>query len=102
VAVIKKLIKQHKDSIEQFTAAGRVDLVTREARELEILKGYMPAEMGEEEISKIIEDAVTSTGASGIKDMGNVMKDVRAKIGGGADGKLVSELVRRRLSKQEG
>jgi len=100
LAVIKKLMKQRQDSIEQFTAGGRMDLADKEAKELLILRSYVPPEMSREEIIKIVEETVKALGAFGIKDMGNVMKEVRLKAGGSADGKLVSELVRERLSKQ--
>jgi hypothetical protein len=98
IAVIKKQIKQRQDSIEQFTKGSRMDLVEKETRELQILKSYLPPELGEEEIKKIIEEAVAQLGASGMKDMGKVMKEANAKIAGQADGKLVSDLVRQRLS----
>ncbi|HNQ50438.1 MAG: GatB/YqeY domain-containing protein [Candidatus Omnitrophica bacterium] len=99
IAVVKKLIKQHQDSIEQFTAGSRLDLAERETKEMEVLKGYVPAQMPAEEISRVIEEVVAASGASGMKDMGNVMKEVRARTGGRADGKLVSDLVRQRLSR---
>jgi len=99
IAVIKKQIKQRQDSIEQFQKGNRQDLADKESKELEILKSYLPAELSSDEIKKIIEDAILSTGASDIKDMGKVMKEVTAKIAGRADGKLVSDLVRERLSK---
>jgi len=98
VVVIKKLIKQHQDSIEQFKQGNRQDLVDKETKELEILKLYLPPELAEEEIKKIIEEAVSSTCAKDLKDMGKVMKEVAAKIAGRADNKLVSELVRKRLT----
>ncbi|MDD4908014.1 MAG: GatB/YqeY domain-containing protein [Candidatus Omnitrophota bacterium] len=98
IAVIKKQIKQRQDSIEQFTKGNRMDLVEKEARELQILKSYLPPELGEEEIKKIIDEAVAQLGASGMKDMGKVMKEANAKIAGQADGKLVSDLVKQRLS----
>jgi len=99
MAVIRKQIKERQDSIEQFTKGSRQDLADKEAKELQILKFYLPAEMSSDEIKKIIEEAVLLTGASGIKDMGKVMKEVNAKIAGRADGKLVSDLVREKLSK---
>jgi len=99
ISVIKKLMKQRQDSIEQFSAGGRLDLAEKETKELSILKGYVPVEMDCKELSKIIDDVVVSLGAAGIKDMGNVMKEVRAKTQGRADGKLISDLVRQRLSK---
>jgi uncharacterized protein YqeY len=99
IPVVKKQIKQRQDSIEQFTKGGRQDLADKEAKELEILKAYLPPEMPAEEIKKIIEEVVVSTGAQGPKDMGKVMKEVAAKVAGLADGKLVSDLVKERLSK---
>ena len=99
VSVIKKQIKQRQDSIEQFTKGGRLEMADKEKKELEILKVYLPAELPADEIKKVIEEVVTSTGALGIKDMGKVMKEVNAQIAGKAEGKLVSELVKERLLK---
>jgi len=96
--VIKKQIKQHQDSIEQFTRGARVDAAEKEKKEMEILKSYLPAEMSVEQIKSLIEEAVVLTSASGIKDMGKLMKELTVKIAGKADGKLVSDLVRIRLS----
>lgn len=98
IAAIKRLIKQHQDSIEQFKAGARQDLVDKEVRELEILKVYLPLEISEEALGKIVDEAITSTGAAGIKDMGKVMKDVLTRTAGAADGKMVSEMVKSRLS----
>jgi len=96
--VIKKQIKQHQDSIDQFTSGAKLEAAEKEKKELEILKSYLPAEMSVEEIKKLIESAVASTGASGPKDMGKLMKELTQKIAGKADGKLVSDLVRNRLN----
>jgi len=98
LAVIKRIIKQHLDSIDQFTKGNRMDLAEKEQLELVILKAYLPEEMPAEEIKKIIEEAVAATGALGMKDMGKVMKEVKAKTGDRADGKLVSDLVKEKLS----
>ena len=98
ISVIKKQIKQHQDSIEQFTKGNRQDMAEKESKELGILKAYLPPELSEEEIKKIIAEAILTTGSSGIKDMGRVMKEVTSKVKGLADGKLVSDLVRMRLS----
>ena len=98
VAVIKKQIKQRQDSIEQFTKGNRLEMAEKEKKELEILKGYLPPELSVEQIKVLIEEAVVSTGASDIKDMGRLMKELTVKIAGSADGKLVSDLVRQRLS----
>jgi uncharacterized protein YqeY len=99
IAVIRRQIKQHKDSIEQFQKGGRADLVDKEKKELQILESYLPAQLSVEEIRKIIEEAILSCGAQGQKDMGKVMKEVMAKTGSAADTKLVSDLVKERLLK---
>ena len=99
IAVIKKQIKQRQDSIEQFTKGERPEMAQKEKQESEILKTYLPPEMSADEIKKIIEEVASATAASGMKDMGKVMKEVNAKIAGKADSKLVSELVRERLLK---
>lgn len=99
IAVIKKQVKQRQDSIEQFQKGNRQDLADKEIKELAILKGYLPEELAIGEIKKMIEEVVLATGASSIKDMGRVMKEVTAKIAGKADSKLVSDLVREILSK---
>lgn len=97
-AVIKKQIKQRQDSIEQFTRGGRPELAAKEQVEIDIMKVYLPQEMSAGEIRAIIAQAVVETGATGAKDMGNVMKVVRDKAAGRADGKLVSDLVKQKLS----
>lgn len=98
IAVIKKQIKQRQDSIEQFTKGNRLEMADKEKKEYEILKTYLPPELSEKQIKALIEEAIASTGASTMKDMGRLMKELTAKIAGQADGKLVSELVRQRLS----
>jgi uncharacterized protein YqeY len=99
ITVIKKQVKQHQDSIEQFTKGNRGDLATKEAKELEILKGYLPPQLSDEQIKQVIEEAVLALEASGMKDMGKVMKEVSVKAGPGADSKVVSDLVRERLTR---
>ncbi|MBI4335722.1 MAG: GatB/YqeY domain-containing protein [Candidatus Omnitrophica bacterium] len=98
ISIIKKQIKQRQDSIEQFKKGNRQDLADKEIKEAQILKKYLPRELSAEEIKKIIDDAVSATGASGIKDMGKVMKEVMARTGGSADGKLLSDLVKEILT----
>lgn len=98
VTVIKKQIKQRQDSIEQFTKGGRLEMAEKEQKEMEMLKSYLPPELSADEINKIIDEVISATGSSGIKDMGRVMKEVNARIAGQADGKLVSDLVRAKLS----
>jgi len=99
IEVIKKQVKQRQDSIEQFQKGNRQDLADKETKELEILKSYLPPELTVEEIKKIIEEAVALTAAQDMKDMDRLMKEVTAKIAGRADSKLVSDLVREKLSK---
>jgi hypothetical protein len=98
-AVIKKQVRQHQDSIEQFNKGNRPDLVEKESKELKILEAYLPAQACEEEIKKIVDGAIASTGASGLKDMGKVMKEVMAQLGASADSKTVSDLVKEKLQK---
>jgi uncharacterized protein YqeY len=95
--VLKKLIKQRQDSIVGFEKGNRMDLVVKEKAELEILKSYLPSEMSPEAVAKIVDEVVAAAGAVTIKDMGRLMKEVLAKTQGQADGKLVSDLVRKKL-----
>jgi uncharacterized protein YqeY len=99
INVIRKQVKARQDSIEQFKKGARLDLADKETKELEILKSYLPEELAPEEIKKIIEEAINATAAQGLKDMGKVMKEVNVKVAGKADGKLVSDLVKERLTK---
>lgn len=98
LSVVKKQIKQRQDSIEQFTKGERLEMAEKEKKEMEILKGYLPPELSADEIKKIIDEVIALTGALDMKDMGRVMKEVNAKTTGQADGRLVSDLVRERLS----
>lgn len=98
IGVIKKLVKQRKESIEQFTTGGRQDLADQESAELKILEHYLPAQMGREQVEKIVAEVIAATGAKTVKDMGPVMKEVQARTAGAADNKLVSEIVRAKLS----
>ncbi|MBU0469750.1 MAG: GatB/YqeY domain-containing protein [Candidatus Omnitrophica bacterium] len=93
IAVIKKQIKQRQDSIEQFRNGGRPELADKEEAEVVILKFYLPEELSEEEIKKIIDEAIAETQATSMKDMGKVMKVVAEKAQGRADNKVVSSLV---------
>ncbi len=99
VSVIKKQIKQRQDSISQFQAGGRADLVAKEEVELGILKVYLPAEMSAEQITAVVDGIIKSSGATSIKDMGRVMKDALAQLAGKADNQLVSSVVKERLTK---
>ncbi len=98
IGVIKKQVKQHQDSIEQFEKGGRSDLADKEKQELVFLKGYLPQEMSEDKLKPIVDEVVKATGAAGMKDMGRVMKAVVAKVAGRADNKMVSSMVKQALS----
>ena len=96
--VVASLVKQRRDSIEQFTNAGRTDLVEKETAELKVLQAYLPAAATAEEINAAVAEAIAETGASSPKDMGKVMKAVMPKLAGkSADGRAVNEAVRRSL-----
>jgi hypothetical protein len=94
---VRSLIKQRKDSIDQFAKGGRQDLVDKETAEVEVLEVYLPQQLSREEIEAMVREAIVQTGAQGAKDMGKVMKSLIPMIGGRADGKLVSELVKHAL-----
>ncbi len=98
LSVIEKMIKQRKESVAQFQLGGRADLVDRENQEITWLTGYLPAQLGEAELLALIDEAVTSTGAVSIKDMGKVMALVKAKAAGAADMAAVGALIKARLS----
>ena len=98
LAVIQKEVKQRKDSIEQFEKAGRQDLADKEKAELAILESYLPEQMGEEEVRKLVEEAVATTGASSPQEIGKVMGALMPKVKGKADGGMVSRLVKEALS----
>ena len=98
IAVIRKQIKGRQDSIAQFKQGNRLDLAEKESKEWEILKTYLPQEMSADEIKKIIEETIAATGASSMKDMGKVMRELNSKVAGRADAKLVSDLVKQKLS----
>jgi uncharacterized protein len=96
--VLSSLAKQRADSIEQFKKGGRQDLVDKETAELKVLKEFMPEEMSEEVLDREIEATIQETGATGVKDMGKVMKALMPKIAGKADGRMVSDKVKTKLS----
>lgn len=98
LSVIQKEAKQHRDSIEEFTKANRLDLVDKEKKELELLRKYLPSQMSEEEVKNLVKAAISKTGATSAKDMGKVMGAFMPKIKGKADGGLVSRIVREALS----
>ncbi len=97
--VVSALVKQRKDSIEQFSKAGRTDLVEKEAAEVAILESYLPPAADPALVERAVTDAIAETGAASAKDMGKAMKAAMAKLAGQTvDGKVVNELVRKKLS----
>jgi uncharacterized protein YqeY len=99
LAVFNTLVKQRKDSIEQFRKGGREELAQKEESEILIIEEYLPASASDDDIRKAIEDAVTETGATTVKDMGKVMAATKARLAGKTiDGGKVSQLVKERLS----
>jgi len=97
IEVVSGEVKKRRDSIAQFAQGGRQDLIDKEQAELDMLKKYMPKELTEDEIRAIVKDVVSKTGASGMKDIGIVMKDVSPQTKGKADGNLVAKIVRELL-----
>ncbi len=98
LGVVKKLTKQRKDSIEEFQKAGRTDLVDKEKFELSVLETYMPAQMGADQVAAIVESVIKEQGATTMKQMGGVVKEVMARTAGQADGKMISDLVKAKLT----
>ena len=97
IKIVQTLAKQRQDSIEQFKQGGREDLVANEEAELKFLQGFLPAQMSEAEIRKLVEAAVAQSGAKSAKEMGAVMKILMPQTQGKADGKLVNQIVREKL-----
>jgi len=96
--VLVTLIKQRKDSIEQFTRGGRLDLANKEAAEIKVIEQYLPAAVTDEEIASLVEAVIAETGTTSVKDMGKVMKACMARFSGRpVDGSKVSEFVKSRL-----
>jgi uncharacterized protein len=98
LTVVKKICNQHKDSIEQYTTANRQDLVDQEKAQLAIIETYLPKMMAKADLEKIITAVIAETKASSAKDMGAVIKATIAKTAGAADNKMISELVKAKLS----
>lgn len=98
LAVIQRYAKQRRDAIEQYKKANRQDLVEKEQKELNIVLEFLPKQLTEEEIIKIVNETIDEVGATSIKDMGKVMKSVMEKVKGRADGSLVSKIVKEKLS----
>ena len=98
LAVLDKLVKQRKDSAQQFRDADRIDLAEKEEMEMKVLQEYLPAALTAEEIAQLIDDAISSTGAQSMKDMGKVMGLLKPQVQGRADMSEVSTLIKQKLS----
>jgi uncharacterized protein YqeY len=95
---IQGMVRKGEESVEQFKLGGRMDLVEKESKEIEILKSFLPQALTQEEILKIIDETIEETQSTSLKDIGKLMKSVMPKLQGKADGKLVNQLVKERLS----
>jgi uncharacterized protein YqeY len=100
LSVVEKMVKQRKEAITQFEAGGRADLVAKETAEVAILQAYLPAQLSDAELDALITEAISSTGASSVKDMGKVMGVVKAKAQGRADMGAVSARIKQKLAGQ--
>jgi len=98
IRVIQGMMRKGEESLEQFQLGGRMDLVEKERKEIEILKSFLPQSPSQEEILKIIDQSIEETQASSLKDLGKVMKSVMPKLQGKADGKLINQWVKEKLS----
>ena len=97
--LLRSLVKQRRDSIEQYEKAGRQELVDKEKAEIEVIETYLPQAVSREEIEQVVAAAIAETGASSMRDMGKVMKATQAALAGkNADGRLVSEVVKAKLN----
>ena len=96
--VIQGMVRKGEESLEQFKLGGRTDLVEKERQEIEILKSYLPLALTQEEMIKIVDQTIQEVQATSLKDLGKVMKSVMPKLQGKADGKLINQLVKERLS----
>jgi uncharacterized protein YqeY len=97
---LQSLVKQRRDSVEQYEKAGRAELADKERAEIEIIEGYLPQAASREEIEQAVAAAIEETGASSMREMGAVMKAVQARLAGSsADNRLVSEIVKEKLNK---
>ena len=98
LAVLEKMVKQRRESIAQFEAGGRADLVAKESAELAVLAGYLPEQLSEQELDQLVAATIADTGASSIKDMGKVMNALKAKVQGRADMGALGARIKARLS----
>lgn len=98
IAVLTKMVKQRRDSVSQFTAAGRDDLAEKESAEITVLEDFMPQALTDEEVAELLDKAITESGAAGMQDMGKVMGVLKPQIQGRADMGKVSQLVKSKLA----
>ena len=98
IDVIAKESKKRKDSLPDFEKSGREDLIAQVKEEIEILAEYLPKPLSREELEKIVEEVISAVGATSIKEMGIVMKNVKEKVGAAADGKTINEIVKEKLA----
>ena len=97
IAILTKMVKQRRDSVEQYSSAGRSDLADQENAEIVIIEHYLPEQLSEEDVAAIIEEVIAATGAAGPKDMGKVMGQLKGKLAGRADMGAASALVKQQL-----
>jgi len=97
IVLVQKLVKQRKDSASIFIEQGRNDLAEPELAQIAVIEQFLPEQLGEDEIERVVEETIQATGASGMKDMGKVMGMVSKKLAGQADGKTISTIVKRKL-----
>ena len=97
-AIVAKQIKSRKESLDDYKKANRDDIVSKIEKEIEILTDYLPEQLTLDEIKKLISEAIEKTGAASPRDMGKVMQEIRPKIAGKADGKVVSDMVKQMLA----
>lgn len=97
-AIIAKQYKQHADSLEEFEKAGREDLIEQTKAEMAVIEAYLPKQLTESEIETVVDETIQEVGAKDMKDMGKVMKTLMPKVKGVADGKVVNQIVRKKLS----
>jgi uncharacterized protein YqeY len=98
LAILDKMVKQRRDSISQFEDAGRQELADKEQREIEVIQAFLPTPLNEQELATMIDDAIATTGAESMKDMGKVMGIIKPQIQGRADAGAVSGMIKAKLN----
>ena len=98
IRVVQGMVRKSEESVEQFKAGGRMDLVEKETKEIETMKSYLPQPLSREEVLNVIDQTIEETQATSLKDLGKVMKSLMPKLGGKVDGALVNQWVKERLS----